>query len=126
MKLLKPFAYGICSFALASAAWAGGGMHGKSASTSPSETIESSSMSSESSSASTAAGDSSGAPWGATQSDASATGATRDSGESSQPELLSSEQSADSSAFSDQYSQMEENYWTQSGFSSSEELSLGG
>ena len=122
MKLLKPFAYGICSFALASAAWAGGGMHDKSASSSPSITSESSSMSSKS----TAAGNSSGAPWGAGQSDSSATGATRDSGQSSQPELLSSGQSSDNAAFSEQYVQMEENYWTQSGFSSSEELSLGG
>ncbi|MGQ0653378.1 MAG: hypothetical protein ACT4P4_14110, partial [Betaproteobacteria bacterium] len=78
MKLVKAFAC-VCSFALASTVWAGGGLHDKSAGA-PSSSSEHSSMSSDSSmsSESAASGDFAGTPWGATESDSSATGATRE------------------------------------------------
>ncbi len=106
MKLVKAFGYGICSFALASAAWAGGDKHDKS---SQSSTYGEPSISSSESSASSSADMS---------SDASAAGGS--SGASNEPELLGSEQSA-----SEQYGAMDDSYWSQPGFSSSDEISLG-
>lgn len=111
MKLAKAFACGICSFALASAAWAGGGVHSESSSSMSSEYSSVGSEYSYPSSTSesgAAMGEYAGSPWGAVESDSSAT-------ESMEPELLGSGQPQ-------QFVIVEEWYI----FPASEEISLGG
>ena len=116
MKLAKVFASGICSFALASAAWAGGGLHSQSSSSMssewPSASSEYSSVGSEFPSSASESGAEmgsyAGSPWGAVDSDSSAT-------ESMEPELLSSSEPQ-------QFVIVEEWYI----FPSNEEIPLGG
>jgi len=119
MTLSKKFAYGVCSFALASAAWAGGGMHGQPSSAGSS--APSASISSES------ASDSS---LGQSMNERFPSSSTEGA---SQPELLSSDPlpesasadsaTVDSSTYSEQYSAMDDSFWDSA---NSEEIPLGG
>jgi hypothetical protein len=122
MTLSKKFAYGICSFALASAAWAGGGLHGQSASagsSAPSESVSSEMPV-----------DSSLGHSGSSMSERFPSSSTEGG---SQPELLSGDplpesasagsEAVDSSTYSEQYSAMDDSFWDSA---NSEEIPLGG
>jgi hypothetical protein len=129
MELSKKFAYGICSFALASAAWAGGGLHSQSSSagsSAPSESV-SSEMSTDSSLGHSSQSMNERFPSSSTEG-------------ASQPELLSGDplpespssgsssastdsQSVDSSTYSEQYSAMDDSFWDSA---NNEEIPLGG
>lgn len=129
MTLTKAFASGICSFALASAAWAGGGMHSQSSSAGSS--LPSESVSSEVSS------DSSIGQSSPTMNERFPSSSTEGG---YQPELLSDDplpesasagsstastdsEAVNSSTYGEEYSAMDDSFWDSA---NNEQIPLGG